>query len=448
LEDTIFYVSFNAPIFVFYVNSNLSLKPQYSNYYEHRLLYLPYADIWTKKTDIAILIIGNKKAGQEVLEKSRIDKKNDINFLAGELGVRRITVQNLKSGMVVARAIFSSDGRILLHSGIILSNSYIKRLSEFEINSVYIRDEVFGDVECCDVVADKTRVNAIKMVRENFNQLEKNHSLNTRAVKGTVGNIVDELLENRNILFSLSDIRAFDDYTYAHSVNVCILSIMTGITMGYNYDQLNELGIGALLHDIGKIRINLEILNKPGELTRDEFREIKRHPEFGFRILRDYQDLSLLSTHVAYQHHERWDGHGYPRNIARENILEYARIAAAADVYDALLADRPYRSSYSINQGLNILKRMSGIYLDPTCVNALIANIAVYPIGTVVELNTGDTGIVVDTNREYPTRPIVKVVFNSWGQRLAPEHEVDLSKLKTIMIVRSLSDEEIDRFKD
>jgi HD-GYP domain-containing protein (c-di-GMP phosphodiesterase class II) len=362
--------------------------------------------------------------------------------------MRRIAVQKLNPGMVVARAIFSSDGRILLHSGIVLSNSYIKRLCELEIESVYIRDEIFGDLEYRDVVADETRNNTIRMVRENFNKLGKNHNLDIQSVKGTVSNIVDELLMNRNILFSLSDIRSFDDYTFAHSVNVCILAIMTGITIGYRHDQLNELGIGALLHDIGKMRVNLKILNKPGELTRDEFSEIKQHPEFGFRILREYHDLSLLSSHVAFQHHERWDGQGYPRNLAGENILEYARIVAVADVYDALLANRPYRPPYSINQGINILKRMSGIYLDPTCVTALVANIAVYPIGSVVELNTGDTGIVVDTNREHPTRPIVKIVFNSRGQRIAHEHEVDLSKLDTIMIVKTLNEDEIDSFKD
>lgn len=360
--------------------------------------------------------------------------------------MRRINVKNLKSGMVVARAIFSSDGRILLHSGIILSDSYIKRLEELGIDSIYVKDKIFGDLEYRDVVADETRINAIRTVRENFNQLEKNHSLNTRAVKGIVSNIVDELLANRDILLSLSDIRAFDDYTYAHSVNVCILAIMTGITMGYDNTQMNELGIGALLHDIGKIRINLRVLNKPGDLTREEFKEIKRHPEFGFKILRDYQDLSLLSTHVAYQHHERWDGQGYPRNLIGEDILEYARIVAVADVYDALLANRPYRAAYSINQSLNILKRMSGIYLDPACVTALIANIAVYPIGTVVELNTGDTGIVVDTNREHPTRPIIKIIFNSRGQRT--EHEVDLSKLSTIMVVKTLNEDEIDKLGD
>lgn len=362
--------------------------------------------------------------------------------------MRRINVRSLKSGMVVARAIFSSDGRILLHSGIVLSDSYIKRLEELGIDAIYVKDEILGDLEYRDVVADETRINAIRTVRENFNQLEKNHSLNIRAVKVAVSTIIDELLANRDILFSLSDIRAFDDYTYAHSVNVCILAIMTGVTMGYHRTQLNELGIGALLHDIGKMRINLKILNKPGDLTREEFTEIKRHPEFGFKILRDYQDLSLLSTHVAYQHHERWDGQGYPRNLTGENILEYARIVAVADVYDALLANRPYRPAYSINQSLNILKRMSGIYLDPACVTALIGNIAVYPIGTVVELNTGDIGIVVDTNREYPTRPIVRVLFNSWGQRIADEHEVDLSKLSTIIVVKTLNEDEIDRLSD
>jgi len=230
----------------------------------------------------------------------------------------------------------------------------LKDLGNWELTTSIYRSEIFGDLKYRDVVAAETRSNTIKMVKESFNKIEQKHSLNIRVIKETVSDIVDELLNNRDILFSLSDIRAFDDYTFAHSVNVCILAIMTGITMGYSHTQLNELGVGALLHDIGKLRINLKILNKPGELTRNEFREIKQHPEFGFRILRDYEDLSLLSTHVAYQHHERWDGQGYPRNLVGENILEYARITAVADVYDALLANRPYRPPYSINQVINI----------------------------------------------------------------------------------------------
>lgn len=361
--------------------------------------------------------------------------------------MKRIFVKDLQPGMVVARAIFTSDGRILLHSGMILTDSYISRLDQLGISSVYIRDEIFGDFDIPDVVSEETRIETTKVMRDSFTRLEKRHSLNIRMVKQQVDGIIDELLMNRNIMLNLSDIRTFDDYTFAHSVNVCILSIMTGITMGYNHLQLSELGLGALLHDIGKIRVSIDILNKPGDLTSEEFLEVKRHAEYGFEILRDYKEVSLLSSHIAFQHHERWDGQGYPRSLAGETIHEYARIVAVADIYDALLADRPYRPSYSLNQTLTILKRMSGIYLDPACVSALIANIAVYPIGSVVELSTGDFGVVVDVNREYPSRPVVRIVFNSRKKRLATVHEVDLSKLSTVLIVRSLNEAEIENLK-
>lgn len=358
--------------------------------------------------------------------------------------MKRILTKDLQPEMVVARTIFSSDGRILLHSGMLLTTSYISRLTELGINSIYIRDELFGEVNVRDVISDETRAQTVAVVRDAFDKLEKNHSLNICLVKQMVDDIIDELLANRNIMLSLSDIRAFDDYTFAHSVNVCVLSIMTAITMGYNHLELAELGIGALLHDIGKIKVKIDILNKPGELTREEFEEMKKHAQFGFEILRTYEDVSLLSAHIAFQHHERWDGHGYPRNLGGEHIHKYARIVAAADIYDALLADRPYRPAYSLNQTLTILKRMSGIYLDPECVTALIANIAVYPIGTLVMLNTGDIGIVIDVNREYPTRPIIRVVLDSRGRKLLNPHEIDLSKFSTIMIVRPLNEPEIE----
>ena len=156
-----------------------------------------------------------------------------------------------------------------------------------------------------------------------------------------VDQIIDELLADLSVLVNLTDIRTFDDYTFASLSNVSVLAIMTGITMGYNDLQLKELGVGAILHDLGKIRIDKSILSKTGELSKEEYEEVKRHPVYGFEILRQYQDVSLLSANVAFQHHERWDGSGYPRGLSGENILEYARIVAACDVYDALLADRP-----------------------------------------------------------------------------------------------------------
>ncbi|MDD2586220.1 MAG: HD-GYP domain-containing protein [Syntrophomonadaceae bacterium] len=358
--------------------------------------------------------------------------------------MRRIYVNKLKPGMIVARSVFNSEGRVLLQDGIVLNKIFINRLQELGISSIYINDEIFGEIEVPDIVSEETRRATVRLIKENFVHLEQDRKLNIRAVRKMVDTIIDELISNMNVLISLSDIRAFDDYTFAHSVNVCILSIMTGITAGYNDLQLKELGIGALLHDIGKINIDKAILNKPGELNKEEFAEVKRHTVYGFNILRQYDDVPLLSAHVALQHHERWDGNGYPRQLAGENIHEYARIVAVADVYDALLADRPYRSSYSVTQTLIILKRMCDIYLDSRFVTALISNIAIYPIGSIVQLNTGNIGIVVDVNKQQPTRPVIKIVYDSNSRRLCHPHEVDLTKLPTIVVSRSLSEEDIE----
>ncbi|NLB87882.1 MAG: HD-GYP domain-containing protein [Syntrophomonadaceae bacterium] len=356
----------------------------------------------------------------------------------------RLDVEKLKPGMTVARSIYNSDGRILLHAGIVLESTYIERLKQIGIYSVYVKDNIIDNLnlDIPEIISETTRINTIKEIKENFVNIENNRKLNIRAVKTLVDNILDELLQNHDVLVHLSDIRTFDDYTFAHSVNVCILSIVTGITMGYHDLKLKELGLGALLHDIGKTKIDKNLINKPDDLTREEFAEIKKHTEYGFEILREYDEIPLLSAHVAYQHHERWDGNGYPRRLAGENIHEYARIVAVADVYDALLADRPYRPSYTVNQALTVLNRMAGIYLDKNCVTALISNIAIYPIGTIVELSTGDLGVVVDNNKEYPNRPVLKIIYDKSSRKLCSPHEIDLSKLTTVVIRRALTQEE------
>lgn len=356
--------------------------------------------------------------------------------------MRRLSVQQLKEGMVVARTIYDGDARVLLHAGIILDDLYIKRLQELGIISIYVNDALTKDIHIPEVISETTRLKVIKEIKDNFANLENNRKLNVRSVKKLVDNILDELLQNHRVLIHLTDIRTFDDYTFAHSVNVAILSIMTGITLGYHDLKLKELGLGALLHDIGKTKIGIDILNKPDDLNKEEYDEIKKHPAYGFEILRQYQDIPLLSAHVAYQHHERWDGKGYPRNLVGEDIHEYARIVAVADVYDALLADRPYRPAYTVNQALTVLKRMANTYLDKNIVTALISNIAIYPIGSIVELNTGDIALVVDVNKDYPTRPVLRVVYHKNTRKLCKPYEIDLSKLTTIVVQKSLTPEE------
>jgi len=358
--------------------------------------------------------------------------------------MRRINIENLQADMIVARNIFNSEGRVLLSSGVMLSDPYIKRLGSLGIASVYIKDDIFGDIDDIpEVISEQTRIETVKIVKNSFNNMERNHKLNVHLIKDQVNNLIEELLVNPNVLVNLTDIRTYDDYTFAHSVNVCILSLMTGVTLSYDGFKLKELGVGALLHDIGKIKLDKSTLNKADDLTQDEYSDVKQHAESGFEILRKYYDISLLSAHIAFQHHERWNGTGYPRGLVGNDIHEYGRIVAVADVYDALLADRPYRSSYSVNQAITILKRMAGNCLDPRCITALISNVAIYPVGSIVELNSGAVGIVVDVNKEMPTRPVVRVVYDRTGEKLNNSHEVDLSKMSTIMIIKSLNDKDI-----
>jgi HD-GYP domain-containing protein (c-di-GMP phosphodiesterase class II) len=352
--------------------------------------------------------------------------------------MRRISTKELALNMVVARDIFHSDGRILLHAGVTLNDNLIIRLIQIGISSIYIRDE-FDDpnIPVVDVVSEATRRETIEIVKHNFAGLEQQRKINTRAVKQVVDNLIDELLANSNILVNLTDIRTFDDYTFAHSVNVCILSIMTGITLSYDSLKLKELGTGALLHDIGKTKIDKAILNKPEELTKEEFNEIKRHTEYGFDILRKYADLSLLSSHVAYQHHERLNGEGYPRRLRAGEIHEFARIAAVADVYDALITDRVTRRGFTPGEALQMLQGISQYY-DQDAVKSLANCIALYPVGTLVELNTREQGLVTATRKGATERPTVRVVYDWAGQEIKRPYDVDLYMQNDLFITRTV----------
>lgn len=360
--------------------------------------------------------------------------------------MRKIPLDYCKEGMLLGRSIIDSEGQVLLRAGVELEEVYINRLYDLGIRYIYIRDDSLGETdEIEDVISEETRITTVKLVKKTFSSLQSNRKINTPALRQVVNRMLDEILDNSNVLLSISDISALDDSIFYHSVSVCTLSIMTGITLGYGEIKLKDLGIGALLHDIGKSKIDPEIVKHEGDLTEEESTILTSHPELGFSIIRGHVDLSLLSAHVAYQHHERWDGKGYPRQLAGTAIHEYARIVAAANIYDELMADRPNRPPYEVSQAINLIRRMSEIYFDPRVVTAMISNIAVYPAGTIIQLNTGDIGIVTHVNSESPHRPIVRIVVDSSLRRVRNPHEIDLAKMTTIIPVRSISERELGK---
>lgn len=355
--------------------------------------------------------------------------------------MRRIEINDANPGMVLGKTIYTSSGNILLRAGMRISPKYIHRLKELGIPAIYVKDEVFFDVDIPEVISEETRQQAQRAVRDIFADVQRCRRVDISTAKDVVNGFVDELLANPKVIVNLTDVRSYDDYTFGHSVNVCVLSLLTGISLGYNEIQLRNLGVGALLHDLGKTQVDKKILQKPGPLSEAEFTAMKEHTCYGFEILRSEQELSLLSAHVALQHHERVDGSGYPRAMCGGEIHEYARITAVADVYDAMTSDRQYRKALHTSEVVQKIISYIGKQFDPEITRAFLGNIAVYPIGSIVTLSTREVAIVVDNHKNNPMNPVVRVILDEYGNRIPAEREIDLAKGGSVRITTLLNQE-------
>lgn len=348
--------------------------------------------------------------------------------------MRRISINNVKEGMKLAKSIYSADGYVLLVEGILLKQAYIDRLEHFNVSEIYIDDEISEDIIINDVISDRTRTEAKVLVKKLMDDYKTNRRFNSDSSKLMVNRIIDELLENREIIVNLSDIKTIDDYTFSHSVNVCILSLITGIKLGLDQLKLRDLGVGALLHDIGKVLIPEEILKKPAELSLEEFDKIKEHTTLGYNIVKSDPNVSALSANVVLAHHERWDGSGYPRQIAGDSIHLFSRIVAIADVFDALSSDRIYKKKMKTYEVIEYITTIGAQCFDQQILECFVKSIPIYSIGTSVLLNTGEKGIIVDVNKAFPTRPIVRIVYMPDGTKAESFEEIDLTKRLNIFI--------------
>ncbi len=254
--------------------------------------------------------------------------------------------------------------------------------------------------------------------------------------------IISQLLGNLNLTVNLSDIRSADNYTFSHSVNVAVLAIMTAISMGHKKGELKNLGLGVFLHDLGKVVIPLSILNKPGSLDEAEWEEMKRHPVYGYDLVKFKEAFSRPSLVIISNHHERIDGSGYPLGLNGNDLDPYSRICAVADVYDALTADRPYRSGWAPHEAMEILESQATGF-DLRVLQTFYRHIAAYPIGTIVGLSNGLLGVVVHNTYGYPTRPRVRVFAERESFAPLQQSEIDLINTLNLVVEKVYADHEL-----
>ena len=320
-----------------------------------------------------------------------------------------------------------------------METSYIERLRHLGVPGVYVTEPGLIDIEISDTISQRTRMEATANIKAVFDSVRVGKTFKLDDVSRSVKTIIDEIIQNPNVLASLSDVRSYDGYTFSHSVNVCVISVMLGLKSHLNEMQLYELALGAILHDIGKTQVPEDILLKPGRLTDEEMAVMQQHTTYGWQILRSNLEIPLSSAHVAYQHHERPTGLGYPRGLTSEQTILYAKIVAVADAYDAMTSARVYRQGMMPFQALRVIRQLREIQFNTTAADFLISSVVPYPIGTRVLLSSAEIGVVVDVNIEDRERPVVRLLFRADGSKYHLPKEVDLMREESLRIVRSLS---------
>jgi HD-GYP domain-containing protein (c-di-GMP phosphodiesterase class II) len=323
--------------------------------------------------------------------------------------------------------VYGSHGERYLKKGARLTDEYIKRLAFLGFNGIYIEDEISDGIEAQDVVNEALRIETVCKVKELYTRsavgiARKNDWLSLERV---LNDIVDEMMLGSQLANNMMDLKQFDDYTFYHCVNVAFLAIATGIGMALRRAHIYELSLGALVHDIGKVHVPLEILNKPGKLTQDEFEIMKTHSEKGYKVLADSGHLTGDACRGVLWHHERYDGNGYPFGKSGDEINLIGKVIAICDVYDAITSDRPYRKAWRPYEAIEYVMGNSSIQFDPGVTQAFLKKVVPYPVGTVVRLSDGRIGIIAENNQELLFRPKIRI-FREEGRDVAP-YVVDLS---------------------
>jgi len=255
---------------------------------------------------------------------------------------------------------------------------------------------------------DKTRSYIDTMLAE----AKMGKIVDTQKAKLLVAELASNIVENLDASMWLTQLKKRDEYTAIHSLNVCVLSLTFGRALGLKIDELNELGLGALLHDIGKMQVPLEILNKPGKLSKEEFELMKTHPQKGYEMLLDDNNLSADVLAIVKSHHERLSGNGYPDSLPEQNISYYTKIVSITDVYDAITSDRVYHDGMTPHDAMQRLYEWMPNNFDQELMQKFIRTLGIYPIGSVVELKTGHIGLVVKLNENHRLKPVVMLVMN------------------------------------
>lgn len=313
--------------------------------------------------------------------------------------MRFVKLENISIGDVTAAPVYDYNNRLLIASGKEITIRMLESFRNIGITGLYIEDKLFDDFVIDETISHELKAKIIKNLKH----------LNIDSALGNARDIVDVLTENPQCEYL--DLKTFDNYTYEHSISVAVYATLVGIADCMTKEQLYKLAYAGLLHDIGKMSISEEILNKPGKLTFEEYEEMKHHPEYGFNMLKDNIEISATTRMGVFEHHENEDGSGYPRGITGDKIYKFAKIIHVVDVYDALATERPYKKALTPVESLKYLHDNAGTMFDRYYLEIFSNVVPAYSKGVTVSLSNGEKGVVIENHVGQVLRPTIKL-FN------------------------------------
>ncbi|MGM0378390.1 MAG: HD-GYP domain-containing protein [Bacillota bacterium] len=360
--------------------------------------------------------------------------------------MRIVLTKNLMEGMNIGKPVYGENGNLLIQRKTKLTRKYIKRLKDINIPAVYIDDNISRNVYQENIIPDDVKIKTIfefkkqiDFVTSSSKKLNRKSLLpenNYRSMKMIVENISSFLEESENTLTNITEIMSTNLNLYEHSINVLTLSLLLAENLGFTGDKLIEIGMGALLHDIGKIDIEEALHKNPQSLNQEERKKYRKHPKLGYNMLKDNLEVSPFVKTIILLHHELLDGSGFPKGLNKSELKNHlhVKIITVANMFDNLVNNIIIKDRVPVYKALEILSSKVHSKIDIDVYDALIQNIAPYPPGTGVLLSNGKKGIVIKNNPKEPTRPVVKILQDKYGAFLRKMETVDLLEELTLFI--------------
>lgn len=336
--------------------------------------------------------------------------------------------------MVLSRDVYDSYGNMILSQGTRLTQENIAMLGRMGGGDIFFQDHRVDDVPVSPLIPARLEGEAAGRLRTLLEETRamvdgqtSTRTININPLQKTAFSLVEQFFPM--VLGEVNAVGCFSlkDYNFVHPVQVAGLSLLMGRKTGYSEDTLTKLAMAALLENIGYAALPLGMMEEPAALTSIENHEVHQHPQYGYQILRDYTHPALEIIQTVFQHHERWNGSGYPRGLKGKGISLDARILAIADTYYALVSRRPHRQSHLPHEAIEFMMAYSGELFDPELISLFTKLVPLYPTSVMVKLNTGESGIIVNARPGLIGRPVVRICYNKNFSEVTNPFDMDLS---------------------